>query len=100
MIADNWYFQTDTDSRFLVPDKIQHFYGSRILSDKVGPIAAIVAGLLWEIAQERAGGMFSGRDLVANGFGVLSNRIRGPTGLYALYEKQQQTITLHFVFMF
>ena len=72
---DPWYFQTDTDVRFLIPDKAQHFYGSQLLSSKVGPVKAIACGVLWELLEARMGDFVSGRDLIADVLGVIASRL-------------------------
>lgn len=72
---DPWYFQTDTDVRFLLPDKAQHFYGSQLLSSKVGPAKAIACGVLWELLEARMGDFVSGRDLIADVLGVVASRL-------------------------
>ena len=77
---DNWLFVNSADYRFLVPDKFQHFWGSYLLSQAIGPASAIVAGVLKEVYDNDVAGVgFSDRDLIANVLGVGSALLnRGP----------------------
>jgi hypothetical protein len=90
---DPWYFQTDRDVRFLVPDKAQHFYGSQLLASRLGPASALLAGVAWELVEAASGGFVSGRDLAADALGVLASRL-GPGRLVVVWRKEPAEIRI------
>lgn len=79
---DPWYFQTDSDYRFLIPDKAQHFYGSQLLSTELGVPVTLALGLAWELLEASQGDFVSGRDLAADALGAMAARF--PAGRVSL----------------
>ena len=83
LVSDRWYYQSDKDYRFIVPDKAQHYYGSYFLTeiskqltgDVQSSIVVFVLGLSYEIDQSNKGIGFSPRDMIANCLGVISSII-------------------------
>ena len=100
--TDNWYFQTDLDIRFLIPDKATHFLGSYGLSKIIGPAPAFVSGIVWEYYQYQTGGLFSRRDLLADALGVASAVLspRGPPCLLVTWDKSERVIWLRLAVAF
>lgn len=93
--SDPWYFQTDTDIRFLVPDKAEHFWGSYMITRAVGPVPAFLVGVAYESYQASQGGFFSERDVAANALGILSAIINPHSPpLAVLWDKEQGVIIL------
>ena len=79
---DPWYFQTDSDYRFLLPDKAQHFYGSELLSTELGVPLALARGLAWEFLEASQGDFVSRRDLAADALGAMAAKL--PAGRVSL----------------
>lgn len=69
--SEPWYYQDDNSFEFMVPDKVQHFWGSYFISQQTSPAVSFVAGVGWEIYQDK----FSIRDVVADSFGILSSEL-------------------------
>lgn len=108
--GDPWYFQSDDlGIMFVVPDKIQHYWGSYALSELgtkhfgpiLGALMAFTAGFAWEVrdtykmtdptGQTVVG--FSTRDLIANGLGVLSSQLStDDIQFYADYSMQTKQV--------
>ena len=100
--TDPWYCQSDSDWRFLCPDKVQHFYGSLLLVE-VGlhPVTAFVVGFAYEVYQAETGIGFSGRDLIANGFGVLAGTVNNRKFyLFVDYSTTERVVKLNAVVRF
>jgi len=110
--GDPWYYQSnDRGLTFVVPDKAQHYYGSYVLSKayskmlgkELGAITAFASGFLWEIKDSKtslgtAGGTvgFSYRDLIADGFGVISSLINNERiTTYVNYSTVRKEITFN-----
>jgi hypothetical protein len=96
---DPWFFQTDSDYRFLIPDKGSHFYGSQLLAEKFGPVLAFSAGLSYEIYQNSIGVGFSTRDLFADALGCLSSQLTSPK-LYVTWDVETKVIWLRLAVSF
>jgi len=100
--SDPWYYQSDSDWMFMVPDKAQHYYGSQLLV-KMGlhPSAAFAAGLMYEIYQEDQGIGFSYRDLIADAFGVMAGAVNSEKFYLVMdYSTTQEFLTLNAVVTF
>lgn len=69
--AEPWYYQDDNVFEFMVPDKIQHYWGSYFISRQSTPIVSLIAGVSWEFYQDE----FSIRDVIADSFGILSEQV-------------------------
>ncbi len=99
---DPWYYQSDAEWKFMVPDKAQHYYGSQFLVE-VGlhPTAALAAGLAYEIYQNETGVGFSYKDFIANSFGVLAGTINNEKFyLFMDYSTTEEVLVLNAVLMF
>lgn len=100
--TDPWYCQSDSDWRFLYPDKVQHFYGSQLLVE-VGlhPVTAFMFGFIYEVYQAETGIGFSYRDVIANSFGVLAGTVNSRKFcLFMDYSSREQILKLNVVLMF
>ena len=111
--GDPWYYQSDDRYEFWVPDKVQHYWGSyllnkitvRYLGDVGGSITSFAFGFLWEVKDSKTslgtvnGGVvgFSVRDLLADGLGVLSERINTHQNIkfYTVYDTQERYLMLN-----
>lgn len=91
---DPWYYQNDRDYQFVVPDKAQHFYGSMLLADRVGPVLAMIAGVVWEVGEASLGDFISLRDLGADLAGIVASRASGR--LWLGWDTVDKTIILHY----
>jgi hypothetical protein len=99
---DPWYFQSDDDWLFMVPDKAQHYYGSQMLVE-VGmhPSAALAAGFMYEVYQNEIGVGFSYKDLIADAFGVLAGTVNSEKFyLFMDYSTRDEILQLNAVLMF
>ena len=75
LTSDPWYYETDSDWRFAVPDKFQHFWGSAFLSYMTDPTIAFLCGVgkeIYDLKVAKVG--FSYRDLIADFLGIVSER--------------------------
>jgi len=93
---DPWYFQSNNSVEFWVPDKAQHYYGSQMMVELgIHPLAALSAGFLYEVWQERNEIGFSWKDLVANALGVFAGEYNtGQRYILIDYSVEQETIML------
>ena len=100
--TDPWYCQSDSDWRFLCPDKVQHFYGSQLLVDiGLHPVTAFMFGFIYEVYQAKTDIGFSYRDVIANSFGVLAGTVNGRAFyLFMDYSSREQILKLNVVLMF
>ena len=62
--AEPWYYTEDNNISFQIPDKVQHYWGSYMLSTTLSPESAFLAGFLWEVKQKIQGGEFGEKDLL------------------------------------
>lgn len=69
--TEPWYYQDDNTFEFMIPDKVQHYWGSYFLSRQSTPVVSLIAGVSWEFYQDE----FSIRDVIADSFGILSEQI-------------------------
>lgn len=96
---DPWYYQTNLDYRFYVPDKAQHFYGSYFLAYLTSTKLSLICGLLKEIYDNQKGVGFSYRDIIANCLGILANKInKHRFKLWVPYDQQKHQIKLMLTF--
>ena len=105
-VSDPWYYQSDDRGlAFMVPDKAQHYWGSRLLAaalDRLplpartvtSPLLALAAGLGYELWQESKGIGFSPRDLLANALGIAGQRA-GTLTTWVDYSTVEKTITFN-----
>jgi len=91
---DPWLYQ-DSSLRFILPDKVQHFYGSYFLADRAGVVPALVAGLAKEFYDQGAGVGFSRRDLVADALGVLASQLNNRSGARLWLAWSDSSISFH-----
>lgn len=111
--GDPWYYQSDDDINFWVPDKVQHFWGSYLLSEigqykigKVtGPLVAFACGFLWEVKDSKTslgpGTVgFSYKDLIVDVLGVVSTRINKKDNwkMYISYSTTNKYIMLNVIY--
>ena len=113
--GDPWYFQSnDMGITFTVPDKVQHYYGSYLLTEaaksKIGPVKGalivLTAGFLWEVKDSyiRLGTDgtvgFSYRDLIADGLGIVSSLLNKSNKIKILcdYSTMKKQIMLKVYF--
>ena len=104
--SDPWYYQSDDRGlAFMVPDKAQHYWGSRLLvaaldrlplpaKSVTSPLLAFAAGLGYELWQESQGIGFSPRDLLANVLGIAGQRV-GALATWVEYSIVEGTITFN-----
>lgn len=113
--GDVWYYQDDSRLAFMIPDKVQHYWGSYALSvvgqkylgERVGPLTAFALGFLWEVKDSRtslgtAGVVgFSHKDLIAGGVGVLSSLVNRSESvrLWLNYSTLNKEIILNITIM-
>lgn len=109
--SDPWYYQSnDRGLVFMVPDKVQHYWGSRLLTagfDRLplpgkrvaSPLLAFAVGFGYELWQERQGIGFSPKDLAANILGILGQRA-GPLTTWVEYSTMEKTIILNVIIRF
>lgn len=106
--AEPWYYLDQSDYRFMVPDKMQHFYGSYLLTEQIDWPAATLLGILWECKDAAAGSEFSINDLVADGLGIASALLNNKAEIHgkspgrfaaALDWRQSQNELIFFVKM-
>lgn len=103
--SDPWYHQSNDKFGFMVPDKAQHYWGSRLLAAALDrlplpgklviyPLLAFAAGLGYEMWQEHRGIGLSVRDLAANVLGIAGQRA-GPLLTWVEYSTTDKTITFN-----
>ncbi|MGH8014657.1 MAG: hypothetical protein ACREBV_00515 [Candidatus Zixiibacteriota bacterium] len=95
---DPWYYVRDDAYRFIVPDKFQHFYGSAILTEVVGPMPALAFGVLKEIHDDdQALVGFSVKDITADVLGIMSARFARTekVKLWLDWDPGQETLILN-----
>ncbi len=115
--GDPWYYQSnDRGFTFMIPDKVQHYYGSYLLTEitskylgnTLGSLAAFTCGFLWEVKDsetvlETKGVVgFSYRDLIADGLGVITSKInKNPNSrMFMTYDTLNKTIMLNAAWVF
>lgn len=116
--GDPWYYQTDKAGlMFIVPDKIQHYWGSYGLNEIAsqrfgrfgGALTAFALGFAWEVRDtyktidpsSKVLVGFSIRDLIADGLGVLSSQLSTEkVQFYADYSTQDKNVMLNVAFSF
>ena len=70
---DPWYYVDSKTYKFSMPDKLQHFYGSAVLTKVVGPMPALAMGVSKEVYDDQYAKVgFSVKDLVADVLGIMS----------------------------
>jgi len=84
---DPWYYQsTEQGYSFMIPDKVQHFYGSALLyevnrrltlqgDDAAASLFTLTLGVMYEVYQDSRGIGFSKRDVMADVLGVAASQL-------------------------
>lgn len=96
---DPWYYVRHNEYEFVVPDKFQHFYGSAILTEMVGPMPALAFGVLKEIHDDTDGLVgFSMKDITADVLGIMSARFAQTekVTLWLDWDPGEETLVLNF----
>lgn len=68
-LAEPWYYHDKDNLAFQIPDKVQHYWGSYLLSETTSPSRAFLAGFLWEVKQKFQGQEFGEKDMLLNFLG-------------------------------
>jgi len=99
---DPWYYQSNDEWQFMVPDKAQHYYGSQLLVEGgMHPAAALAAGFMYEVYQNEIGVGFSYKDLIADAFGVLAGTVNSDKFyLFMDYSTRDEFVKLNAVLTF
>ncbi len=100
--TDPWYCQSDHDWRFMLPDKVQHYYGSQLLVELgLHPATAFAVGFVYELYQGETGTGFSCRDMLANSVGLLAGAVNSRKFyLFMTYSTSKQSLELNAVLTF
>jgi len=96
---DPWYYVRDDAYKFTVPDKFQHFYGSAILTEMIGPMPALAFGLLKEVHDDSDALVgFSMKDITADILGVMSAKFARTekVTLWLNWDPGEETLVLNF----
>lgn len=109
--GDPWYYQSNNRGlAFMVPDKAQHYWGTRALAEvaklRMSGVAAatlaLAAGFMWEVKDNYtplgAGGLvgFSWRDFVADILGAGGTLLDNETvTTWVQWSTKEKTITLN-----
>ncbi len=96
---DPWYYVNDSEYKFIVPDKFQHFYGSAVLTELIGPMPALAFGFIKEIhddSEARVG--FSMKDIAADALGIMSAKFARTESikLWLDWDPVEETLVVNF----
>ena len=95
---DPWYYVNDAAYKFTVPDKFQHFYGSAILTEIIGPMPALTFGVIKEVHDDSDALVgFSMKDIAADMLGVMSAQFARSekVTLWLDWDPGEETLVLH-----
>ncbi len=98
-VYDPWYYVNDAAYKFMVPDKFQHFYGSAILTEIIGPMPALTFGVIKEVHDDNNAKVgFSIKDIAADMLGVMSAKFARSekVTLWLDWDPGQETLVLNF----
>ena len=96
--SDPWYYVNDKTYKFSAPDKFQHYYGSAILTEIIGPMPALAFGVLKEVHDDSHSLVgFSFRDLTADVLGIMSAKFARTENikLWLDWDPSQETLVLN-----
>ncbi len=96
---DPWYYVNDQTYKFMVPDKFQHFYGSALLTEIIGPMPALALGVSKEVYDDSDALVgFSMKDIAADLLGVISAKFARSekVSLWLDWDSGEETLVLHF----
>lgn len=96
---DPLYYVSDAAYKFSVPDKFQHFYGSAILTNIVGPMPALTFGVIKEVHDDSDALVgFSLKDIAADMLGVMSAKFARSekVTLWLDWNPSQEILILNF----
>ena len=96
---DPWYYVHDSEYKFIVPDKFQHFYGSAVLTEIIGPMPALAFGFIKEVYDDSEAKVgFSIKDIAADALGVMSAKFARTESvkLWLDWDPVQETLVLNF----
>lgn len=98
-VYDPWYYVDYKSFKFSVPDKLQHFYGSALLTEVVGPMPALALGVTKEVYDDQYAKVgFSMKDIVADVLGIMSAKFARTerVSLWLNWNPSQETLVLQF----
>jgi hypothetical protein len=98
-LHDPWYYVESNEYEFVVPDKFQHFYGSAILTEIIGPMPALAFGVLKEVHDDVDGLVgFSAKDIAADMLGIVSAKFARTESikLWLDWDPREETLVLKF----
>ena len=96
---DPWYYVHDKAYKFVVPDKFQHFYGSAMLTEIIGPMPALAFGFIKEVHDDSEANVgFSVKDIAADALGVMSAKLAKTNSvkLWLDWNPTQETLVVNF----
>ncbi len=96
---DPWYYVDDGTYKFIVPDKFQHFYGSAVLTELIGPMPALALGFAKEVYDDSEAKVgFSMKDIAADALGVMSAKFARSESvkLWLDWNPTQETLVVNF----
>ncbi|HEX2897955.1 MAG TPA: hypothetical protein VHP63_07900 [candidate division Zixibacteria bacterium] len=96
---DPWYYVERDEMDFIVPDKFQHFYGSAVLTEIIGPMPALAFGMLKEIHDDTDGLVgFSMKDITADVLGIMSAKFARTKNvkLWLDWDPAEETLVVNF----
>ena len=96
---DPWYYVHDNAYRFTVPDKFQHFYGSAMLTEIIGPMPALAFGFIKEVHDDSEAKVgFSIKDIAADALGVMSAKFAKTKSvkLWLDWDPTEETLVVNF----
>jgi hypothetical protein len=96
---DPWYYVKNSEYKFAVPDKFQHFYGSALITEIAGPMPALAFGIIKEVHDDVDGMVgFSARDVAADMLGIISAKLARDEKikLWLDWNAREETLILNF----
>lgn len=96
---DPWYYVHSSEYDFIVPDKFQHFYGSAILTEIIGPMPALAFGMLKEVHDDTDKLVgFSMKDITADVLGIMSAKFARSENikLWLDWDPAEETLVVNF----
>lgn len=95
---DPWYYVDDSKYKFTVPDKFQHFYGSAILTEIIGPMPALAFGMIKEVHDDSEAKVgFSIKDIAADALGIVSAKLarNQSVKLWLAWDPSEETLVVN-----
>lgn len=98
-LHDPWYYVDYHTYKFSLPDKLQHFYGSAMLTEVMGPMPALALGMTKEYYDDQYAGVgFSVKDIAADVLGIISAKFARTESvkMWLDWDPGQETLVLRF----